>query len=483
MTASVLEFIGLLACCSAAAIAINSSSPKVRVIALATALVVAPVLVAGDVWDESRFVDLRAHPALVAAGLAVACAVIALGALVFRRIPVAMPILAFVALPLRAPLNLGGETSHLLVPLYAVIAAGAVSFAYATLVVGAADSRRAVAPSPSATWTLRLLGAVLVLYALQSAYSEDVSNAIENTGFFLIPFAGLLVLLLEVRWTPRLLGWVLAATVVVELLLCAVAFWEYASRDLLLNQQLLDANQLHLYFRVNSLFFDPNVFGRYLALTLVALGAYLAWARDLVWGVIAAAVSGILLVALELTLSLTSFAALIAGLLVVTMLRWGYRWGAAALLATALVGVIFLVASGAGSSELGSAHRVDAATSGRVDLVEGGVDLAADRPGWGWGSGSFGAAFRRHIKEAQTTNSHSEPITVAAEQGVIGLVVYVGLLVVALVTLFAGARVSLARTAIAACFVAMIVHSLGYAGFVIDPATWALLALGIALAD
>ena len=44
------------------------------------------------------------------------------------------------------------------------------------------------------------------------------------------------------------------------------------------------------------------------------------------------------------------------------------------------------------------------------------------------------------------------------------------------------ARPSLARTAVAACFVAMIVDSLGYTGFAIDPATWALLALGVALA-
>ncbi len=44
-----------------------------------------------------------------------------------------------------------------------------------------------------------------------------------------------------------------------------------------------------------------------------------------------------------------------------------------------------------------------------------------------------------------------------------------------------GVRSSAARSAVAACFVAMIVHSLGYAGFIIDPATWALLALGVAL--
>ena len=56
------------------------------------------------------------------------------------------------------------------------------------------------------------------------------------------------------------------------------------------------------------------------------------------------------------------------------------------------------------------------------------------------------------------------------------------LLVTALfVVLGRGAGRSPARTAVAACFVAMTVDSLGYTGFTTDPATWALLALGIAL--
>ena len=78
--------------------------------------------------------------------------------------------------------------------------------------------------------------------------------------------------------------------------------------------------------------------------------------------------------------------------------------------------------------------------------------------------------------------SHSEPITVAAEQGVIGLVVYITLLVTSLVVLLgAGAGRSLARTAVGACYVAILIGSFGYTGFTIDPATWALLGLGLAL--
>jgi O-antigen ligase len=292
----------------------------------------------------------------------------------------------------------------------------------------------------------------------------------------------MLVLLGEVRWTPRILGGVLIAVAAMALIFAAIAFYEYAVRDLLLSRgDLLQSNQLHLYFRVNSLFYDPNVFGRYLALTLVALGAYLAWSRATRLLILAAIVSGVLMAALAISYSISSFAALVVGLLVVAALRWGFRWGLAAGAAILACGVIFLVATGTGRENVSSNDGSSTATSGRVDLVSGGLELAEDRPLWGWGSGSFGGAFAREIERAKTTVSHTEPITVAAEQGGIGLIAYVALVVLALFVLLSGGGASAAAAAAAACFVAMVVHSLGYAAFSIDPATWALLGAGIGL--
>jgi O-antigen ligase len=88
-------------------------------------------------------------------------------------------------------------------------------------------------------------------------------------------------------------------------------------------------------------------------------------------------------------------------------------------------------------------------------------------------------------------------VTVAAEQGLIGLVVYVALLVSAFAVLFRGAGrsparpmpgdtrlrlASPARLAIAACFAALVLHTWTYADFLEDPFTWTLLAIGVALA-
>jgi O-antigen ligase len=491
MTASALQLLGMLVACGGAGVSLVARDPRIRYGAAAVALIAAPVLVAGDVWHSTRFVDLRHHPAKLAVILAVVVIAVGVGAAIFRRYRWAFPVSVFAVLPLRVPVHLGGQTSHLLVPLYLVIAAALVSLAYSALAGerAAANGRpgeevptRSLADRPEVVWLYRVLAATLLLYAIQSAYSADVSNAIENASFFLVPFAVMLMLLGEVRWTERILGGVLIAVAGMALVFAGVAFAEYAARDLLLSRgDLLQSNQLHLYFRVNSLFYDPNLFGRDLALTLVALAAYLAWARGTRLPIVAAIVSGILLGALTLSYSISSFGALLAGLLVVAALRWSVRWALAGGAAILVCGAIFLLVSGTGHTDVGSAESSSTTTSGRVDLVRGGITLAGDRPIWGWGSGSFGAAFSRHIERAKTTVSHTEPVTVAAEQGGIGLVVYVALVVLALIVLFTGAGGSVASAATAACFAAMVVHSLGYAAFTIDPATWALLGLGVAL--
>jgi O-antigen ligase/polysaccharide polymerase Wzy-like membrane protein len=472
MNASALELAGMLVGCAAAACAIAGTNLRWRKTALILALAVAPALVLGDVWDEERVVSFRDDPPVVAAASVALLIAIGAGAALMRRLPAAFPLLALALLPLRVPVEIGGETANLLIPLYVVIAAGAIAWLFEPSAGPASRGPRVV------VWLRWALAATLVLYAIQTAYSEDVSNAIENTGFFLIPFAALFVLLGEVRWTRRLLGQALTAIGAMAALFGLIAIYQYAARDLFLNDELFDSNQLHVYFRVNSLFFDPNVLGRYLALAIVAIAAYLAWngqSRNVALATLAA---GVALVGLAFSYSLSSFAALLAGLGMLALLRWSWRGALAAGGLAAVALVALLLAGGTPESDIGG-RDLD---SGHTDLIEGGLELAEDQPIAGWGSGSFGAAFVQEVDQsAQQIVSHAEPVTVAAEQGAIGVVVYLALLGTALGTLL-GARpgASPERSAVAACFIAMIVHSIAYAAFVIDPATWTLLALGVA---
>jgi putative inorganic carbon (hco3(-)) transporter len=478
VTANAAELIGILIACGSAAAALVAPERRVRDAGIAIALVAAPLLVLGNVWNEPRVVDLRHSPAQIAAFIVVGGLALAALVVTFRRWREAFPIAAFAVLPLRVPLEIGGDTANLLVPLYLVIAAGAIaSVSRLSSLVSreTSDGRRETWPR----WLRYALAATLVLYAIQTAYSRDVANAIENAGFFLVPFAVMFALLCEVQWTRRLLGWVLIAVGGVAVAISLIAIYQYFARDLFLNPELADANELHVYFRVNSVFYDPNILGRYLALTITALGAYIAWEPDRRRLGLALSVFGLCLTALAFSYSITSFAAALAGLGMVALLRWGLRGAAAAaaVLAVGLVGLVLV--GGAPNSDIQSDRGLD---QGHTDLIEGGIDLFGDRPIAGYGSGAFGRAFYDEIEKARTTVSHSEPINVAAEQGVVGLAVYVALLVTALFTLLGrGAGDSLPRTAVGACFVAMTVNSFGYTGFTIDPATWALLALGVSL--
>src|SRR5206468_3363651 len=120
----------------------------------------------------------------------------------------------------------------------------------------------------------------------------------------------------------------------------------------------------------------------------------------------------------------------------------------------------------------------NSATSGRADLISGGARLFADRPLQGQGSGSFAREYRRaeHVSAQRATSaSHTIPVTVAAEQGVIGLVSYLALVLLALRMLFGGLRSAeplVVRAGVAAAFVAVLAHTLMYAAFLEDPLTW-----------
>src|SRR4029079_6163452 len=71
---------------------------------------------------------LRNHPLYTAFGAVLAVAAVGLVAWLFARKPILFPVSAVMALPFRVPIETGGDTANLLVPLYFVIAAGALAW-------------------------------------------------------------------------------------------------------------------------------------------------------------------------------------------------------------------------------------------------------------------------------------------------------------------------------------------------------------------
>ncbi len=302
--------------------------------------------------------------------------------------------------------------------------------------------------------------------------------------FFFVPFSLAYGLLRDVSWDRKLLAlvvWVVAFEAVAFVVVGSV---EWVSRSLFWNDQVIRSNEFHTYFRVNSVFWDPNVYGRYLALVAVVAMSALLWARERrTFGLLTALVA-VVWFGLFPTFSQSSFAALLAGLAVLAALRWSLKWTAAAVAASVVLVALIMTVAGSFSFD-----RINIDTSGRANLVSGGIHLFAQRPVYGYGSGSFPKAYRVHVKtkKAPVSVSHTEPITVAAEQGLVGLVLYVALVVTALWTMASrmtgpARQTAIARAAVLATFVALLVHTMAYAGFFEDPITWVLLAAGVSLA-
>jgi O-antigen ligase len=482
------EGVLLVAAAAAAAVVLCSPDPRRRAYAMLAALVLCAAGLApiahSEVGDRLK---------LVAAGTAAGAVVVVVLAFVVHRRPAWLGLLALAALPFRIPVTIGGSTASLLLPLYGVIGAGALSYAAGRL-------RPQEEPDPEqldrrVVWLLRALAAITVIYALQSLYSQDPDQAAKNVCFFYVPFAVLARLLLELPWTRGLLRAALGLVAGLAVLFAAVGIAEYVSGHLLLvNEKVLSANALEPYFRVNSLFFDPSIYGRYEALAIVMLAAVLLWSARPRDGALLAAALALLWAGMVLSLSQSSFAALLGGLAALTALRWRARPVALgfAVAAAAAIAVV-LAAPHAVGLHSDSQRALNKATSGRASLITGALRMARDRPLWGQGSGSFAVVFTRREVVQNTRRaavSHTIPLTVAAEQGAIGVVAYLALLWAAAVLLFAGLRAQLARradtravarAAVAAAFCALVVHTLAYAAYLEDPLTWTLLALGAAL--
>jgi O-antigen ligase len=188
----------------------------------------------------------------------------------------------------------------------------------------------------------------------------------------------------------------------------------------------------------------------------------------------------LLWVGLYFSYSQSSYAALFVAVLAATIaaadgrLRW---------IALAAAVVLALAAAGIAAPKVADTS-VRNATSDRSRRIESTARVFKDHPLVGAGLGaqpreSQELADRPLSRQAYV--SHTTPLTVAAELGVVGVVLYLGLLAGTAATLLAVWRRHRALgLSLAAVFLALFVHALAYSGFFEDPMTWLVLAIGAA---
>jgi hypothetical protein len=404
-----------------------------------------------------------AHP-----GVAVAVLVVALGALVagtalLRRRP-SLLLLAVVAVaPVRVPFALGGEEAKLLVPLYAVLAIAVAESAWG-LVRG--DD------APSRLGRIGWAAAAFVGWsALSLLWSADTHAGGVAMLFYLLPFAFLVSRIGRLRAGATLLAGAFAIELALALLFAGVALVQEATRHIFWNPTIEVGNAYRSYFRVNSLFWDASIYGRFMVVAMVLAAGALVLLR--VAPVPLAAFLAVALAGLWFSYSQSSYIALAAGVLVLAAATWPPR-AVAALAAGGLLAGLLAFAL------VTQSHSTTRVSSGRVGLIERGGTVIREHPLLGAGSGGFARAAVKgplspgRIRRAE---SHTTPVTVLAELGPLGLAAYAWLLVEV-------ARAALARTrprgpaiVVLAAFAALVASSIFYDAFFEDPATWISMAV------
>ncbi len=130
--------------------------------------------------------------------------VVVLGlAVLFVRRPGWFVLAVIFTLPFRIPVPTGNDdTASLLLP-----ALRRASPRACWRTCGACRGARledVLRDDPRARRVLQALAIVVVLYALQALYSSDLEHAVKTLGFFYVPFAVMMRLLVELRWSRRL---------------------------------------------------------------------------------------------------------------------------------------------------------------------------------------------------------------------------------------------------------------------------------------
>lgn len=463
-----------------------------RAAALAVTLAAWALLLASLVpsGDAEKALDRFTSPTGAVLGLVALVAVVA-AAVIGVRVVLGWPLVWFVllgiALPIRIPVTIGKTDGNLLVPLYAVILLGLAAWIWGRL-RGRFTSPASEGPRVL-TWPMAAFVGFLLVSSLWSA---DSAEAAKKAVFFYIPFV--LLYCLTVAWWPRARALTaLAVTTIAGACVAAIAgLWQYTTEDIWWNQTLHQANVYSRFFRVNGIFFDPNILGRYLVVGILICVA-LAWVRRRPAELVLLAAATVLMTAgLFVTFSRSSALMLMVGLVLLATRAFGPT---KALLTgfglLVVAGAIAFGTSGNVRHAVTDSHRLERVSEGRFDLMKGGLTIWRDQPITGAGLGGFQKRFEATLtpveqRRVRVVISHNSPITVLSEGGVVSFALFLALIAGGGWAMVRGSReqgdIGWARWTLGAIAAGILVHSLLYAALFEDPFVWVAAAAAVALA-
>jgi O-antigen ligase len=399
-----------------------------------------------------------------------AIAVAALLAAAFRREPWLLPLLALACIPARV----GALGHQLLVPLYVVVLAAAMQLGWE---IAHGDAR--VRELRGISWPLALY---LAWVGLSLGWTQDAHEGATEVLAFYVPFTILALAVARLPW-KRLGLWALYAELtVMALVFAVVGFYQYETRTVFENPKVINSNAYAAFFRVNSVFWDPSVYGRFLVVAMVPSIVLIVRGRSPRVAIAAAVALVVTWFGLLISFSQSSFSALAVALIGVAFVAWRWRALLAVGLAVVVLGGLAVAQPTVRRSiQHHTTSGLNSASSGRYNLVANGVRIAIAHPVRGVGVGGFKHAYAKRVqrlhgkKNLKTAASHDTPVTVAAETGLLGLALFAWLLVACARDVLSTRR--LVPLAAGLSLAAILVHSLFYNDFFEDPTTWLLFGL------
>ena len=304
------------------------------------------------------------------------------------RLPWLLALATLACVPARIPVHVGSTEANLLLPLYGVVAVAALALAWELF---GEEPRTASWAAGVAARALRRLGGVVVPLDEGRAAGRDRAALLHPP---VRPARG------RARPPP---GRALGVALYVQLVLMALVFAvigivQYESREHLLEPEGARRQRLRSerwFYRVNSVFYDPSIYGRFLVVAILAsLVVILRRRGDPLWAVAATLTIAITWAGLLPSFSQSSFLALLAAATLCAVLVWRLaepragcrRWPSRS-------SSRGRVAADPAPLEGKSSSSLSSATSGRSTLVSKGGKVAVQHPLIGVGVGGFRRAY------------------------------------------------------------------------------------------
>ena len=150
---------------------------------------------------------------------------------------------------------------------------------------------------------------------LWSGESQAAGDGAKYLLFYVLPLGLVAVSLARLPWR---VGW--ASTLYVQAAAMALVFaligiWQYLTRNIYWNPKVEVDNAyapVSWFYRVNSVFYDPSIYGRFLVVAILGGLALVLFERSAAWA--ALAVAAVTFIGLVPSFSQSSFVALAAGI-------------------------------------------------------------------------------------------------------------------------------------------------------------------------